>query len=107
MLKLKLSNKNWKTISIYFFYLLHHLLSLCILGFIIWSIIKIHNHFSKDNVSIINKNSLPTNTNNNNTNNTNNNTKSIMKTNTKNIKESNDKNKQHQNDDNDNDKKLN
>ena len=104
MLKLKLSNKNWKTISIYFFYLLHHLLSLCILGFIIWSIIKIHNHFSKDNVSIINKNSLPTNTNNNNTNN---NTKSIMKTNTKNIKESNDKNKQHQNDDNDNDKKLN
>lgn len=104
MLKLKLSNKNWKTISIYFFYLLHHLLSLCILGFIIWSIIKIHNHFSKDNVSIINKNSLPTNTNNNNTNN---NTKSIMKTNTKNIKESNDKNKQPQNDDNDNDKKLN
>ena len=104
MLKLKLSNKNWKTISIYFFYLLHHLLSLCILGFIIWSIIKIHNHFSKDNVSIINKNSLPTNTNNKNTKN---NTKSIMKTNTKNIKESNDKNKQHQNDDNDNDKKLN
>ena len=104
MLKLKLSTKNWKTISIYFFYLLHHLLSLCILGFIIWSIIKIHNHFSKDNVSIINKNSLPTNTNNNNTNN---NTKSIMKTNTKNIKESNDKNKQPQNDDNDNDKKLN
>lgn len=33
--------------------LIHYLIGLLIVGFLIWLLIQVHNHFSKDNVPII------------------------------------------------------
>jgi hypothetical protein len=34
------------------FDLFHYLIGLIIIGFLLWSLIQIHNYFSKDNVSL-------------------------------------------------------
>lgn len=40
------------------FDMLHYLIGLLIVGFLIWIIIRIHNHFSKNNVPIPNQTPL-------------------------------------------------
>ena len=40
------------------FDMMHYLIGLIIVAFLIWALIQIHNHFSKENVPIPNQTSL-------------------------------------------------
>jgi len=39
--------------------LIHYLIGLLIVGFLIWVLIQTHNHFSKDNISILLDSNIP------------------------------------------------
>ena len=40
------------------FDLIHYLIGILIVAFLVWVLIKLHNHFSKDNIKIIERNDL-------------------------------------------------
>jgi len=41
------------------FDMLHYLIGLIIVAFLIWCIIEAHNYFSKNNIKIIERNTIP------------------------------------------------
>jgi hypothetical protein len=41
------------------FDLMHYLIGLIIVALLIWTLIQVHNYFSKDNIIIIERNTIP------------------------------------------------